>query len=202
MNAYALPESLQNSWFCLRHGQSEANMQHIIASDPATAVQHFGLTATGRAQVNDTFLAPQPLNRHTRIFSSDFKRARETALLAAESLDCSSDVAIDTRLRERYFGDFEAKTADQYKTVWQADQKDPQHTLYNVESVAAVATRMCDMVVTVDAEFSGESILVVSHGDPLQILECCFRGRDVAEHRELDPLNTAELRTLSSQPMG
>lgn len=202
MTAYALPESLQNNWFCLRHGQSEANVQHIIASDPATAVQNFGLTAAGRAQVNDTFSAAQPLNRQTRIFSSDFKRARETALLAAECLDCSSDIIIDTRLRERYFGDFEAKTAEQYETVWLADKKDPQHTRYNVESVAAVAARMCHLISTVDAEFSGESILVVSHGDPLQILECCFRGRDVAQHRELDPLNTAELRELSSRPMG
>ena len=208
MTAYSFLSSLRNHWYCLRHGQSEANVQHRIASDPARAVENFGLTATGRQQVTDRFSSPHALNSETRIFCSDFRRAHETAQLAAECLDSCNTVTIDTRLRERYFGDYEANSADLYDTVWQADKQDPQQTLNNVESVASVADRMCDLIKSVDTEFNNQTLLIVSHGDPLQILECCFRGADIATHRELQPLQTAELRFLSgfpenhSQPMG
>ncbi len=173
-------------------------MQHRVASDPATAVNHFGLTDAGAEQVRHTIQEQHGLDGSTLIFCSDFKRTRGTARLAADCLKCSNTIQIDIRLRERYFGDYEAGSADIYETVWLADRKNAHQTDQGVESVFSVAQRMTDLVRSVDHDFEGRKLLIVSHGDPLQILECCFREHDIAAHRELEPLNTAELRELTA----
>lgn len=44
--------SLKNSYFALRHGQSLANVQKIISSDPSISTVEHGLSALGKEQVS------------------------------------------------------------------------------------------------------------------------------------------------------
>ena len=113
-------DNLRHSYCALRHGQSLANVAKIISSDPAISTVEHGLSEIGHAQAKKAGkifaeeLAPAdsaPSWRGVAIFSSDFKRARETAQhLADACLEASiplykNEVILETRLRERNFGD-------------------------------------------------------------------------------------------------
>ena len=45
--------------------------------------------------------------------------------------------------------------------------------------------------------FADTTVLLVSHGDALQILQTAFHRMDASRHRQLDHLDTAEIRLLT-----
>ena len=190
-----LCSELKNRFFVLRHGQSEANLQGLIASSPDHAIENFGLTNQGRCQVADSVDEMREQLKDARIFTSDFKRTRETAELAGELL--GMDVHIAQQIRERWFGELDGTSNDNYSRVWLADASDPRHEKWEVESVFSVATRMNGFVRELDDTTKDQTYLLVSHGDPLQILMTSMLGHDLGLHRCLDPpLETAALRPL------
>ena len=79
------PKTLRNIYVGIRHGESEANMEGIISSDPFIGTTKHGLTKTGiiqarRAAISLIEVISGRENLHKCIFySSDFTRARETA---------------------------------------------------------------------------------------------------------------------------
>ncbi|THG03035.1 hypothetical protein TEA_026252 [Camellia sinensis var. sinensis] len=75
-------------------------------------------------------------------------------------------------LRERFFGpSFELTSHDKYSEIWALDAKDPFMKPEGGESVSDVVSRLTSALITIESEFQGCTILVVSHGDPLQILQ-------------------------------
>ena len=186
---------LRNRYFLLRHGQSEANELGRIASSPDTAVTHFGLTQTGRGQIAASIRQHRnQLKDVDQVFTSDFRRTRETAEIAAALLNATVNESIP--LRERGFGRLDGQSDQKYQLVWSADAEDATHRQWGVESVATVARRMCGFVRKLDQSSDDRTYLIVSHGDPLQILLTSALGRDLRQHRQIEPLSTAELRPL------
>lgn len=185
----------RRSCFVLRHGQSEANVLGLIASSPEIGITSYGLTNEGREQVKRSLAKHRDrLSEVRQIYCSDFRRTRETAQLAAQILDVP--VQQTPELRERFFGDWDGHSDDNYQRVWAADAQDPKHKKWQVESVAEVAQRMTGFVASLDKLDPEQACLLVSHGDPLQILITALLDGDLSRHRELDPLQTAEIRPL------
>ena len=186
---------LRNRYFVLRHGESIANQQQLIISSPEVGVSQFGLSETGREQVESSVRRDRDLLSQCRaIYASDFLRTQETAQLAATIL--SVDLQTTPLLRERFFGDWDGLSNQHYDSVWDADRRNATQTSGNVESVDAVARRMTQFIAALELRHSDADLLLVSHGDPLQILLTAAAGKDLREHRSLDPLMTAEIRPL------
>ena len=186
--------------FLLRHGHSRANESGIIVSDPGKGVPEFGLSPQGEEEVRSSITRAREtgiLDASALIFSSPFRRAGETALLAARLLGTGA-VTYDDRLRERYFGDFEQTSAGNYAVVWKYDASDPGHGKYQVESTLRVLERMTALVAELAGKYPGRTVLLVTHGDPGQILECAFLKQSPRNHRRLDLLRTGELRELQT----
>ena len=99
-------------------------------------------------------------------------------------------------MRERYFGDWEGSTTGNYARVWAADEANAGQTADNVEPVSAVLERTTALITDLERRYSGRDILLVSHGDTLQILTAGFLRMDPSRHRSLPPLETAEIRRL------
>lgn len=177
----------------MRHGQSEANVQGIIVSDPAAGVQSFGLTDTGRAQALDSIRATGI--SVAAIISSDFKRARQTAEIAQELL--KKPLTLDARLRERFFGSYNGQSDELYKEVWEKDAANLPPGM-NVELPESVLSRTLELIAECE-EKSEDSILLVAHGDVCQILLAWGAGRPAAEHRSLPHMKTAEIRLLNPE---
>ena len=191
---------LNNQYILLRHGPSEANLQGKIVSSPDVGIQKFGLTDAGASIVNATTSA-----MHDRIgdvapkvllFASDFKRTMETANLVCEAFRCAPPVPTPA-LRERYFGEFDLGDDTNYRRAWAEDRvRVSSHTTFGVESLESVRNRAWSFVIELEQQHRDETIVLVAHGDVLQILQTAFLGIDPRVHRSLRPIAPAEWREM------
>jgi len=99
-------------------------------------------------------------------------------------------------LRERHFGNWERTANNNYRNVWLDDEIDPYHKKESVESVMEVLGRAVSLIVELEVKYNGKNILLVSHGDTLQILQTWFMRVPPSKHRHLPHLNLAEIREL------
>jgi broad specificity phosphatase PhoE len=89
--------------FFVRHGESEANIQHVFSN---RGYQH-GLTAKGRVQTQELAETLKRVHIH-QIYSSPLLRAVETAKILADRLSCP--VQITDALKEYDCGILEGKS--------------------------------------------------------------------------------------------
>ena len=180
----------------MRHGHSEANEAGIVVSDPDLGTTGFGLSREGVGQVELTLSTNRELDQDTLIISSDFKRAWETAELMHTKLGCTCPLITDRRLRERYFGRHDGGSDSIYPQVWEMDRIDPSHTRNEIESADAVMQRAVDLIVELERDYRNIKIVLVAHGDVLQILQTAFARLSAGQHRDQPHLGTGELRRL------
>ncbi|MDP9313800.1 MAG: histidine phosphatase family protein [Chloroflexota bacterium] len=198
MNYLQEVAELRNTYFALRHGNSLANRAELIVSHPDDGVPLYGLSDTGKAQVASAVAAAKQqfgLDHTTIIVTSDFARARETAEIAATLLGVP---AINTtpRLRERFFGAWDKQHTSNYEKVWSDDVAEPDHKHNAVESTSEVVARATALIKELEDTYAGRNILLVSHGDTLQILQTAFERVAASQHRMLSHLQTGEIRKL------
>jgi len=196
MNRLLNIDRLNNRYFALRHGHSMANQQGIIVSHPDNGRDNYGLSELGHKQVRASLQQDNHLDAGTIVVTSDFKRARETAEIVIEMLACRATLCEETRLRERDFGELELAADDSYNEVWQQDEVNPDSQVRGVESVNQVMARVSAVVADYEAQYFAATILFISHGDALQILQTAFARLGASTHRQLDHLHTAEIRQL------
>jgi len=175
---------LGNNYWVLRHGKSIPNEMGLIVSSMENGIlEEYKLASEGviQAQLAGELFQKEltekkiPLE-NVRICYSPFSRTGHTAKVVASVLDIPLEgpqCKVVEDLRERFFGpSFELSSHDKYSEIWDLDEKDPfTKPEEGGESVADVVSRLTNALITVESEFQGCTILVVSHGDPLQILQ-------------------------------
>ncbi|WP_149202773.1 histidine phosphatase family protein [Actinotalea subterranea] len=185
-----------------RHGRTEYN-----AAARLQGHTDIPLDAVGRWQVTEAAQHLAQRHRPTRIVSSDLGRAVATAQALADVVGL--EVAVDPRLRERSFGEWEGLTADEiaerwpeaYRT-WRAG-RDPERA--GAETRATVAERMVTAL-SEQAAALGEddTLVVVSHGAAITLGLVALLGLDPAAWRGLGGLHNAHWTLLrgSSRNIG
>lgn len=187
-----LPTDLKNHYYLLRHGQSTANVAGIISSSRSLAYSDkHGLTELGYQQGKSSakelvsLIQQQSKPGGDIIFvSSPFARARQTAQACLDGLqesylgklndlglNLSTDIQMEDRLMERYFGRLDGEAIYTYSYVWPVDKFNTSHTAFDTESVAAVATRLSRIVEDHESKYSNSHIIWTSHADVLQIAQ-------------------------------
>jgi broad specificity phosphatase PhoE len=186
-----LPDDLKNHYYLLRHGQSTANVAGIISSARSLAyTEKHGLTELGYQQGKSaahqliSLFQNQPRPAQKVVFvSSPFARAHQTAQACLDGLteykdqvqemglEVSHDIIMEDRLMERYFGRLDGEAIYTYAYVWPVDKYDVTHTAFDVESVAAVSTRLWRVVQDHESTFENAHIVWTSHADVLQIAQ-------------------------------
>jgi len=187
-------DKLSNRYFAMRHGHSLANEQGLIVSHADNGCTGYGLSALGRTQVEDSLRQSDLLDADTIVLSSDFVRAVETAAIVVRLLGCSRDVETELRLRERDFGDLELGPDSAYPGVWEQDERDTDGCYHAVETANRVMARVTALIVELEKRNAGATFLLVSHGDALQIMQTAFARCEASTHRQLEHLQTAEIR--------
>ncbi|MDD2807295.1 MAG: phosphoglycerate mutase family protein [Patescibacteria group bacterium] len=195
MNHLVALKKINNRYFILRHGQSQANVAGIILSHPQNGLKGYGLTKGGKLQVEKSIRTNKVLDTHTEIYSSDFIRAKETAQIVRRHLGAKA-ITYTVRLRERNFGGWEKTSDKNYHHVWLEDAKNSHHQLKGVESVAQVVNRVTKLILKLENKFKNKKILLVAHGDTLQILQTAFLNACPSTHRQVKHLEVAEIREL------
>jgi broad specificity phosphatase PhoE len=188
-----LPANLKNKYYLLRHGQSTANVAGVISSARSLAYSDkHGLTLLGIEQGKESAsllldLLKEESKPGDRVifFSSPFARARQTAQACLDGLaevdssqrveemrlDISNDIVMEDRLMERFFGRLDDESIYTYAYVWPLDGFNVTHTAFDVESVAAVCTRLEGVVQRIESEYEGCHVVWTSHADVLQIAQ-------------------------------
>lgn len=186
----------QNRYYLMRHGESLANRRGIIVSHARNAIDHYGLTALGCEQVTKAAMQTR-LDRHTIIVSSDYKRALETAEIMKSVIDCTTQVSLEVNLRERDFGKYELTDQQHYDHVWQHDLTHPGDCKDKVESVETTLARSLKVIERLEQEHQNKTILLVGHGDVLQILLAYNNNINPRFHRSLSSIGNADIRALN-----
>lgn len=183
----------------LRHGESTANVEGRIVSLPGPrALTHVGLTDLGRRQARATARGAleRGLGATTTVVSSDFARALQTAEEFAHGIGAAAP-RLDERLRERGFGAHDEGPSSAYDLVWSVDRERGTHD-DGVEQVAAVAERVDQALRAADALAADAPVVLVAHGDILQIALAIGAVMDPHDHRDVPHLGNAELRRIGS----
>jgi len=191
---------LKNKYFILRHGESthqteRPNLIYYWPEDKPPA----SLTKKGQNQIKKQakYLKDKKIDF---IFSSDVLRVKQTAQIIAKELGLKSK--IDKRLRDINWGLYQGKS---HQEAWGHYEHNMEERFTKVlpegESWNDVKKRMVDFIKEIDKKYSKKNILIISHGDPLWLLDSWARGLDNKEalksRRAGCPIKTGDLRKLN-----
>lgn len=188
-------------FYFVRHGESEANTQHIISN---RGLQH-GLTDVGRQQAN-ALAARLKHVRFARIYSSPLLRALQTAEILSRELGAPCEVA--DALREFDCGVWEGESSrahgDDYGRLFRDWQAGWWNTRFEGgESLLDVQARFVPFVEQITREHGeADNLLLVSHGGTLLgALPILFRNLDHAAAFAHLPGNT-DIIIAEARPEG
>ncbi|MFA6603896.1 MAG: class I tRNA ligase family protein [Patescibacteria group bacterium] len=160
-----------NTYYLQRHGEAENNVANVVSSYPELKEWH--LTAQGREQVQ---VAAKELKQHgiDLIFASDLLRTKETAEIIAAELGLP--VVYDPRLRELGVGEANGKTIAEFHAQFASKLERFDKPAVGGENLRDCRRRLVAFVKELEAKYSGQRILIVSHGDPIWMLDSGFGG--------------------------
>ena len=193
-----MKRTLNNRYLLMRHARSRANAEHKIVSDPATGINGYGLTDTGRRQVAKAVQQYPELADVDIIYTSDFLRARQTAEIVASHAN-DAYMLTTPLLRERFFGDFDGMAHANYEKIWDMDCREEDTSCYNVEPIWKLRDRVFTLMELCEKRYSGKNILLVAHGDTLQVLYAVASGFEAPQFRKPKEFSNAEVRVLPEE---
>jgi len=164
----------------VRHGLTDWNAERRLLGRVG-----IGLNPEGRAQALAAAEALKPFPVRA-IVSSPQVRARETAapIAAAHGLEVETESAFDeVWLSEEWQG----KTVEDLKDDPEMERflSDPSRRTPRIEPIEEVQSRAVSAVERLRRERPGETVVVVSHGDPLRAVAAHYLGLTLADFRRL-----------------
>lgn len=160
----------RNRYFFVRHGQSLNNKEQFINTLPERK-DVSPLTELGKKQAASG--AKQLLKEKVDlIYSSTFLRARQTADIIATPLDMKA--IEDKRLNEFLIGEaFEGKSYNEYHAKFPTDNRGLRFHQASPggETWHDVKHRMFSFLHEIDAKHEGKTIVIITHADPMQIVQ-------------------------------
>ena len=180
-----------------RHGQTDWNAAQRFQGQSDVPLNEAGIQQA-------TALADR-LSREQidHIYTSDLQRAHETARLIAVHHTC--EIYTDPRLREMNFGAWEGLTYAEIKknnpailAVWEADILTTSAP--NGETLNQLSARVQSMLNDLRAQHADQTVLIVAHGGPLQVLLCLALNMSPAMywHFRLSPASLSEIAFYSA----
>jgi broad specificity phosphatase PhoE len=192
-------KELKNEYFILRHGQTthQTERSHIVYYWPEDKPPA-SLTKEGQEQIKKRaeYLKDKNIDL---IFTSDVLRTRETAEIIAKELGL--EVKHDTRLRDINWGIYQGKPMKEAWSFYKRMEEKFTEPPPEGESWEQARERMIDFLKEVDGNYEGKNILIVSHGDPLWLLEGWVRdlsNKELAKQKkEKSTIRVGELRKVT-----
>ena len=168
-----------NTYFAMRHGEAENNVQGILSSDKNATflLTEKGVTETGKAIKSLTC-------KPTKIYASPFKRTQQTAEMVATHFGFSLDsIMYDDRLGEFNAGDLSGKNVDEFRTFRRTH--DFEEHFPNGESSMEVKKRFGEFLYELERNEKGQCIFIVTHGAGVEALLAVEQGADINAFRNI-----------------
>ena len=181
----------KNNFFLLRHGESAHNLIGLIAAGPEKGKLISRLTPRGEQQVE---IAAKNLVKSLGgkkldcIFTSPYLRAKQTAKIVAKAT--GAKILIDKRFSELNCGIFNWRPVEEYRNFTGHGLERFTKASPGGENLNEVKKRMLEAVLEINSCYQNKNILIVSHGDPLFVLEGALKGLSNEEILKLDYIET------------
>lgn len=162
-----------NTFFLVRHGQGQHNIENVLSSQVSNA-HH--LTEQGKKEVHAT---ARKLKKKSIdiIYASPFIRGRETAQIIAAELGIDpQDIVYDKRLGEISFGNLEGKSTSLYHSLFKTRREIFENAIPGGESFNDVRARVGEFLYEKNDAHESQNILVVSHETPIWLMEGVSNG--------------------------
>lgn len=184
----------KNTFILLRHTEAEHNIKDIIASGP----QGRSVSLTERGKQDAGKLAEKLSSKDGKgidiIYASPYKRTLDLAKIIAK--ETGAKVVVDKRIEEGNFGIFNNRPVREHKEFFGSPLEKFTKTPPGGENLSDMRKRMFDFVREVNREHHGKKILVISHGDPLWVLEGAMRNLTNEETLSMDYIRVGEVREV------
>ena len=167
----------ENQFFILRHGESDHNLKGIIAAGPERGKNISKLTLKGKKQIGK---AAEKLKKQLGkgkldyIFVSPYFRTRETAKIVAKLT--KAKIIVDKRLSELNCGIFNWQHIKEYRKFFSNPLEQFTKTPPGGENSTDVKKRIFEAILEINSKYKNKNILIVSHGDPLWVLDGVLKG--------------------------
>jgi probable phosphoglycerate mutase len=163
-------DQVRTSITVVRHGETEWNklgLHQGVLDSPLTDKGLLQADKVARFLQKYTF---------TKLYSSDLKRAAQTAQIIAKAL--KMDICFDSRLQERNLGNLGGLTLKEYQEQYPEEcqkflSRDPDYVLPGGESISQAYMRSIACFNELAAKHQNQNILVVTHGFILEYLLKC-----------------------------
>ncbi|MBI1839220.1 MAG: class I tRNA ligase family protein, partial [Candidatus Colwellbacteria bacterium] len=184
----------KNKFFILRHGEATHNVSDVIASGPEKNNHMSVLTEKGRKQIEAVAKKIKKKGADI-IFSSPYKRALQTSKLISDLT--KTKVIVDKRLREIDCGTFNWRKVSEHKKFFKEPIEEFTKNPPAGENLNEVKTRVAEFIKDINSQYRNKNIMIVSHGDPLWMLEAVSRSLKNEEALALSYIETGELKEIS-----
>jgi alpha-ribazole phosphatase len=165
--------------YLIRHGQTDWNLAHRFQGQSDVP-----LNATGEEQARwlAQYFAHRPL---AAIYTSDLIRANTTAQAIASPHQLQPQP--DARWREIAFGEWEGHTYTEVQAAWPHVLAEWQNAPLHCappqgETLTQLAHRVSAALLDLQRNHREQTIAVVAHGGPLQVLICLALGLPATQH--------------------
>jgi len=203
---------MMNTYYIVRHGETVYQTKKEKIIYPWPEVSPLSLTNRGvkeiktlakklkKAKVDELRSSPRCADACVidLIYSSDIFRARQTAEIIAKELGLK--VNFDSRLRDINLGIYHGRKKEEFYRDF--PRVFPLRFIKRPpggESWQDVQKRMLNFLKKIDKKQKGKNILIVSHGDPLWLLEGAIKGWNLEKFSKTSKPNyiqPGELRKL------
>ncbi len=166
-----------NKYFILRHGHSCRQMKQIIVCWPEKI--KCLLTKKGETQIKKAAieLAKKKIDI---IYCSDLLRTKQTAEIVAKKLGIS--IKTDPRLREINLGIYNGLPSSEFFKDFPRGRIELFHKRPpKGETWTDCKERVFNFMKEIDKKHKNKTVLIVSHGDPLWLLEGMMKGLSTGE---------------------
>ena len=150
-----------NTYLLMRHEEAVSIRRQIVSSD----LKKYPLTAFGRRRA---VLIARRLKRDFSIdliYASPVRRTHDTANIVAK--ECGAPVILRPTLRELGFGKFENGPLADYHNAFSHPTDRFRKSVFGTETLHHARERVVKCFKEIENKNRGQTILIVSHGDPL-----------------------------------
>jgi isoleucyl-tRNA synthetase len=163
----------KNRFFIVRHGESDHNLNNVIASGSEKTKNPSRLTEKGAAQAEATGRALKKI-KIDAIYSSPYCRTKQTAHIISKIAGVK--VEFDPRLAELNTGIFNWRPVSEHKKFFSEPLEEFYKTPPGGENLTDAKKRMLAFLKDVNRRHQNKKIAIVSHGDPLWVMEGAAKG--------------------------
>lgn len=162
-----------NHYFLMRHGESVSNVKGVLDSkgDPANTLTEKGIEQVTKVAAT---LAGAGI---TAIYASPLVRTRITAETVADVIGLPKDkVFYDNRLLESGVGAFDGKPINEYHSFFGQLRNKMTVTPEGGENWHDTKIRMASVLYELETKHANETVLIISHSGPLEMLQAAALG--------------------------